>query len=93
MGDAAGIGPKIIAKTLHLEEIYRICRPLVIGEGTTMHKTIKLLESPLKLHTIEKVAEVKGEFSTVDLLDLHNLNQAEAVLDQICTLCGRAAME
>jgi 4-hydroxythreonine-4-phosphate dehydrogenase len=43
MGDAAGIGPEIITKTLHLEENYRICCPLVVGEGTTMHKTIKLL--------------------------------------------------
>jgi len=27
MGDAAGIRPEIIVKTLHLEEVYRICRP------------------------------------------------------------------
>ena len=33
MGDAAGIGPEIIVKALHLEEIYRICCPLVIGEA------------------------------------------------------------
>ncbi len=77
MGDAAGIGPEIIVKALHLEEIYRI----------------ELLKSPLKLHTIEKVTEVKGEFGTIDLLDLHNLNQAEVILGQICAPCGRAAME
>ncbi len=93
MGDAAGIGPEIIVKALHLEKIYRTCRPLVVGEGTTMHKTIELLKSPLKLHTIEKVTEVKGEFGTIDLLDLHNLNQAEVILGQICAPCGRAAME
>jgi len=93
MGDAAGIGPEIIVKVLHLEEIYRICRPLVVGEGTTMHRTVDLLKSPLKLHTIEKVTEVKGEFGTIDLLDLHNLNQAEVILGQIGAPCGRAAME
>jgi len=93
MGDAAGIGPEIIVKALHLEEIYRICRPLVIGEGTTIHRTIELLKSPLKLHTIEKVAEVKGELGTIDLLDLHNLSQAEVILGQICAPCGQAAME
>ena len=93
MGDAAGIGPEIIVKTLHLEKIYHICRPLVVGEGTTMHKTIELLKSPLKLHTIEEVAEVKGEFGTIDLLDLHNLNQTEVILGRICAPCGRAAME
>ena len=93
MGDAAGIGPEIIVKALHLEEIYNICRPLVVGEGTTMHKTIELLKSPLKLHTIGEVAEVKGKFGTIDLLDLHNLNQTEVILGRICAPCGRAAME
>jgi len=93
MGDAAGIGPEIIVKVLHLEEIYRICRPLVVGEGTTIHKMVELLKSPLKLHTIEKLTGVKGEFGTIDLLDLHNLNQAEVILGQIGAPCGRAAME
>jgi len=93
MGDAAGIGPEIIVKSLQLEEVYRICCPLVVGEGTTMHQTIELLKSPLKLHTIEEVTEVKGELGSIDLLDLHNLNRAEVILGQICTSCGRAAME
>jgi len=93
MGDAAGIGPEIIVKSLHLEEIYRICCPLVVGEGTTMHQAIELLDSPLKLHTIEEVTEVKGELGNIDLLDLHNLNGAEVILGQICAPCGRAAME
>jgi len=93
MGDAAGIGPEIIVKSLSLEEVYRICCPLVVGEGTTISQTIKLLKSPLKLHTIEKVTEVKGELGNIDLLDLHNLNGAEVILGQICAPCGRAAME
>ena len=93
MGDAAGIGPEIIVKTLGSEEVYRICRPLVVGEGTTMDGTIELLKSSLKLHNVEKVTEVKGEFGTIDLLDLHNLNQIEVIPGRICAPCGRAAME
>jgi 4-hydroxythreonine-4-phosphate dehydrogenase len=38
MGDAAGIGPEIIVKTLGLEEIYRICRPTPVVE---MHHTLR----------------------------------------------------
>ncbi|MFC1983544.1 4-hydroxythreonine-4-phosphate dehydrogenase PdxA [Chloroflexota bacterium] len=93
MGDAAGIGPEIIVKSLSLEEVYRICCPLVVGEGTTMRQTIELLKSSLKLNTIEKGTEVKGELGNIDLLDLHNLSRAEVILGQICTPCGRAAME
>jgi hypothetical protein len=31
MGDAAGVGPEIVARTLAQEELYQWCRPLVIG--------------------------------------------------------------
>jgi len=93
MGDAAGIGPETIVKTLGFREVYRICCPVVVGDGSTMNRTIKLLKSPLKLHAIEEVAEAKGEFGTINLLDLHNLNQAEVSPGQICAACGRAAME
>ncbi len=33
MGDAAGIGPEIIAKALMDESIYADCQPIVIGDA------------------------------------------------------------
>ena len=33
MGDPAGIGPEIIVKALGLEETYKKCKPLVIGDA------------------------------------------------------------
>ena len=93
IGDAAGIGPETIVKTLGFEEIYRICCPVVVGDGATMNRTIELLKSPLKLHVIEEVTDVKGKFGTINLLDLNNLNPAEVTPGRICAACGRAAME
>ncbi len=93
MGDAAGIGPEIIVKALLSEQIYRICRPLVVGEGAIMQEAIKLVNRPLKLHSVKTVAEVESQFGTIDLLDLHNLDRKEVILGQICEACGRAAME
>ena len=93
MGDAAGVGPEVIVKALLSEEIYTICRPLLVGESVTMSKAIKLLDSPLKLRPIKTLGEVKGDFGTIDLIDLHNLDQKEVILGQICRACGKAAME
>ena len=42
IGDTAGIGPEIIVKALLLEQIYSICRPLVVGEGIIMQEAIKI---------------------------------------------------
>lgn len=93
MGDAAGIGPEIIAKALLSKQIYDICCPLLLGEGTTMLAVIKSLGSPLKLHPVEKASEARGQPGTIDLLDLHNLDQKEVRVGRVCKACGKAAME
>ncbi|MDD4875609.1 MAG: 4-hydroxythreonine-4-phosphate dehydrogenase PdxA [Dehalococcoidales bacterium] len=93
MGDAAGIGPEIIVKALQTEDIYNICRPLVVGDKTTMQNTIKLLKNPLKINVIDDITDIKGDYGYIDLLDLNNLTSAEIHTGQICKTCGRAAME
>lgn len=93
MGDAAGIGPEIIVKALSEEQIYSLCRPLVVGESIVMREAMKLVDKPLKLHSVNTVADLQGQFGTLDLLDLHNLDKSEIVLGQICRACGRAAIE
>jgi len=32
MGDPAGIGPEVILKTLLRDDIYQVCRPIVLGD-------------------------------------------------------------
>jgi 4-hydroxythreonine-4-phosphate dehydrogenase len=93
MGDAAGIGPEIIARVLLKKQIYSICRPLVVGEGTAMQKAVKLVNGSLNLHPIKTVAELEGRFGVIDLLDLHNLDWKEVIVGQVCRACGKAAME
>ncbi len=93
MGDAAGIGPEIIVKALTREEIYSVCRPLVVGESTIMQEAIKLVNKPLQLHSVNTIVDLQGQFGILDLLDLHNLARSEVVVGQIGKACGRAAME
>jgi 4-hydroxythreonine-4-phosphate dehydrogenase len=40
MGDAAGIGPEVIAKALSNPRLYRFCRPVVIGSAHVMKSAI-----------------------------------------------------
>jgi len=93
MGDPAGVGPEIVVKALLSKRIFDICRPLVVGEGNVMSDTLRLLERPVNLHRVEKAGEVKGQFGTIDLLDLHNLDQKEVVIGKVSKACGKAAME
>jgi 4-hydroxy-L-threonine phosphate dehydrogenase PdxA len=49
LGDAAGIGPEVIAKAVSEKSVYSTCRPLVIGELATFQKALDLVKSPLKI--------------------------------------------
>jgi 4-hydroxythreonine-4-phosphate dehydrogenase len=93
MGDASGIGPEVIVKSLRQQEIYEVCHPLVVGTGSIMRQTIEMVDSKLELHTVMAPSEARGQYGTIDLIDLDNLESEEAVTGQVCKACGRAAMQ
>ena len=57
MGDAAGIGPEIIAKALSLDEVYDVCRPFVIGDASAMEMGVEVAGLSLR---INRVAIARG---------------------------------
>lgn len=93
MGDASGVGPEVIVKALRSRQIYDMCYPVVFGAGDVMRHTIKLLGSPLKLHTIDRLDDRHGEYGIIDLFDLQNLNLKDVITGKVCVACGQAAME
>ncbi len=70
MGDAAGIGPEIIARALYCAEIRDFCAPLVIGSRTVIQEAIDLLKLPLKLRLIESPDECISGIGTIELIDM-----------------------
>ena len=48
MGDPAGIGPEIIIKALTQPEIWRKCRPIVVGSLPIMKRTAVALKIPIQ---------------------------------------------
>ena len=73
MGDPAGIGAEIAVRTLGNEEIYKKSKPVVIGSRCVMEDALKFIPSNLKLNVIKDTKEIKGEFGTIDLIDLNNI--------------------
>ena len=93
MGDAAGIGPEVIAKALSSGLLYRQCRPLIIGERVTMQKALDLIKSPAGLRVVKTASEAEGQPATLDLLDMHNLAETDILIGHTCRACGKAAVE
>ena len=93
MGDPAGIGPEIEIKAAAVEEVYRHCRPLVIGDFGVMEQALELSGVPLKLHRIERVSQALFQYGTLDVLDLANVALSELRVGQVQAMGGRAFAE
>ena len=66
MGDPAVIGPEIAIKALRNEELYRKCRPLVIGGLNTLKKMDKIIVLSLyhdQGHTATKTVDFERTIS------------------------------
>ena len=93
MGDACGIGPEVIAKALSSRAVYKLCRPLVIGDSGAMQKALALAGSTGEIHLISEASSAAGKYGEIDLLDLHNLDEKDVRVGRVCGACGKAAVE
>jgi 4-hydroxythreonine-4-phosphate dehydrogenase len=93
MGDACGIGPEITVKALVDPSFHRLCRPVVIGDGTAIRSALKLTGSKATLRAISRPTEAAGTADQVDLIDLKNLRPEEITAGKLSAACGRASME
>jgi len=93
MGDPSGIGAEIVVKALGKEEIYRKSKPVVIGSSCVIDDALKFIPSNLKLNVIKDTKEIKGEFGTIDLIDLNNITLDEFDYGKVNEKAGKASLE
>ena len=76
LGDPAGIGPEIIVRTLSHPELYRRCRPLVVGDAGTVEEACLTVGIPLITNPVPTPSQGRYQHGTLDLLDLANVDRA-----------------
>lgn len=91
MGDAAGIGPEIIVKTLARAPIYETCRPLVIGDAQTII-AVSMTE-PLKVNIVDRVDRCLFKYGTIDVLNIKGIDLKGVHKGQVSRKAGKAAVE
>ncbi|KLV27023.1 4-hydroxythreonine-4-phosphate dehydrogenase PdxA [Niallia circulans] len=94
MGDAAGVGPEIILKSLGKEEMYTISRPLVIGDSKILNRAKQFVNSDLAIQNIsvEEINEITYDYGTVYCLDLNLLDETLPV-GKVAPEAGNAAFQ
>jgi 4-phospho-D-threonate 3-dehydrogenase / 4-phospho-D-erythronate 3-dehydrogenase len=92
MGDAAGIGPEIIVKALAHEEVYQICRPVVIGDAKILERVKPIVESNAKINIINDPAEGTYDYGTIDVIDV-DLLPVDLPFGEVSAIAGDAAFQ
>jgi 4-hydroxythreonine-4-phosphate dehydrogenase len=70
MGDAAGIGPEIIAKALDRRDVYEFCRPVVIGDARRLRKAAQIVSAKATVNAVRDPALASFRQGGMDVIDL-----------------------
>ena len=90
MGDAAGVGPEVIMKSLAHAGLYDTCRPLVIGDAGRLREAGRIAGVDLRVQAVAAPAAAGFEHGTVDCIDL-GLIPAGLPFGALSALAGDAA--
>ncbi|MGN6368951.1 MAG: 4-hydroxythreonine-4-phosphate dehydrogenase PdxA [Phycisphaerae bacterium] len=96
MGDPAGIGPEITIKALEgagAAEVYRECRPVVVGDAGVMRNALAFMQFGLKLKVVDSPGKSEGTPGVMDVLDLHNVDAEKLQLGKVSAAAGEAAFQ
>lgn len=90
MGDAAGVGPEIVMKSLAHREVYDTLRPLVIGDRQRLVAAGRLTGSALAVRAIASPGEARYQPGTVECIDL-GLIPEDLPFGKLSPIAGDAA--
>ena len=93
MGDAAGIGPEIVVKSICEEEILLCCRPVVLGDIEVLSQTVKDLGMEIEFRNIEDISQALFLQGSIDVFDYDNIGLSRLHVGVVDEMCGRAAYE
>lgn len=91
MGDPAGIGPEILLKAFENEELFQICKPVVIGSYGLLKKEKK--SEKYRLNKIENITEAKFEKGLLNVIDPINEDFDLNIKGKISAKAGNAAFQ
>ncbi|MCR5502235.1 MAG: 4-hydroxythreonine-4-phosphate dehydrogenase PdxA [Lachnospiraceae bacterium] len=93
MGDPAGIGAEVIVKALSQVGVYQKCTPIVVGDREALKDALRFCNLPMELNEIGKPDEARGEFGTIDFINLGFLKPGGWEYKKNSVLCGEAAYQ
>lgn len=91
LGDPAGIGPEIVVKAVSSTEITDIARCVVVGDYNVIENAVKITNTQIKLHIIEKPEDYNDGY--LNIIAINNIDFTKLHIGEVSAMCGKAAYE
>jgi 4-hydroxythreonine-4-phosphate dehydrogenase len=92
MGDAAGIGPEIVLKSLTDKNIFEVCQPIIIGDEKILRQTAQDLKLDLDFLTVKAGGILPLSSDKILIYDLENI-AGEVRNGEESAVTGKASAE
>lgn len=94
MGDPAGCGPELSVKALRNPDVYKMCKPLVVGDVQMIEDSLRILkDTTTKINKISSVKEAKFELGTIDVYHMDLVDMSKFKYGKVDAMCGDAAFK
>jgi 4-hydroxythreonine-4-phosphate dehydrogenase len=91
MGDAAGIGPEIIAKAW--PDLFAFGKPIVVGDAETMRRAVELVRGVVQVTPIRPADQVDPTPEQMPCVQGTDVDLYEIRLGVVCAATGQAAYD
>lgn len=92
LGDAAGVGPEIIAKLASENFYYEYCKPIILGDARILKMGAKAMRVTVPMQIIFKVEDATWE-DGIPVLDQKNLDPDTITYGQLSVQNGKACLD
>src|SRR5262249_53512198 len=92
MGDAAGIGPEIVVKSLADPRLREWCVPVVLGDLGVLAAAVEQARVALRLTAVAEPAAARDRDGGVAVIDYRNVDRAALRIGVVDPALGEAAV-
>lgn len=93
MGDPAGIGPEIVAKSFAKPDIHDRAKLVVVGDKDIMQKAVEITKANAKINVIDQLSDGDYRQGVINVIDLDNVDMDKFEYGKVSAMCGQAAYD
>ncbi len=93
IGDPAGVGPEIVAKSVASKDVTAAAKCVIVGNKEVMDNAIKITGENLTVNVIDDVEQGDYREGILNLVHIDNMDMSQFAFGKVSGMCGKAAYD